>query len=81
MVDYLQILTSQDLVVAAQNQIKIAQLTLDKTQKSVDAGNQTLADLSQAKAGLSTNGLNLTTAQNQVASAVLNAEAVHGDES
>jgi len=70
-IDYLQILTNQDLVVASQNQIKIAQLTLDKTQKSVDAGNQTLADLSQAKAGLSTAELNLTTAQNQVASTIL----------
>ena len=70
-VDYLQILTNQDLVTAAQNQIKIAHITLDRTQKSVDAGNQTLADLSQAKAGLSTAELNLTTAQNQVASTIL----------
>jgi outer membrane protein len=70
-VDYLQILTGQDLVTADQNQINIAQLTLDKTQKSVKAGNQTMADLSQSKAGLSTAELNLTTAQNQVSSALL----------
>jgi outer membrane protein len=70
-VDYLQILTNQDLVTAAQQQIDIAKLTLDKTQKSFNAGNQTLADLSQSKAGLSTAELNLTTAQNQLASTIL----------
>jgi outer membrane protein len=70
-VDYLQILTNQDLVTAAQQQIDIAKLTLDKSQKNFDAGNQTLADLSQAKAGLSTAELNLTTAQNTLASTIL----------
>ena len=70
-VDYLQILTNQDLVTAAQKQINLSQLTLDKVQKSFNAGNQTLADLSQAKAGVSTADLNLTTAQNQVASTIL----------
>jgi outer membrane protein len=70
-VDYLQILTNQDLVTAAQQQIDIAKLTLDKSQKNFDAGNQTLADLSQSKAGLSTAELNLTTAQNTLASTIL----------
>ncbi len=63
--DYLTILTNQDLVTAAKQQIEISKLTLDKVQKNFDAGNQTLADLSQAKAGLSTAEFNLTTAQNQ----------------
>lgn len=70
-VDYLQILTNQDLVSAAQRQIDVAKITLDRTQKSYDAGNMTFADLSQSKAGLSTAELNLTTAQNQVASNIL----------
>lgn len=70
-VDYLQILTNQDLVTAANKQIDIAQITLDRAQKNFNAGNQTLADLSQAKAGLSTAELNLTTAQNQLASTLL----------
>jgi outer membrane protein len=70
-VDYLQILTNQDLVTAAQQQIEIAKITLDRTQKSVDVGNQTMADLSQAKAGLSTAELSLTTAQNQLDLSVL----------
>ena len=64
--DYLQILTNQDLVTAAKQQINIAQITLDRTQKSFDAGNMSLADLSQAKAGVSTAEYNLTTAQNQL---------------
>jgi outer membrane protein len=46
---YLQILTNQDLVTAAQQQIDIAKITLDRAQKSFDVGNQTQADLSQAK--------------------------------
>jgi outer membrane protein len=70
-VDYLQILTNQDLITAAKQQIDISNITLDRTQKSFNAGNQTLADLSQAKAGLSTAQLNLTTAQNQYASSIL----------
>jgi outer membrane protein len=69
--DFLQILTNTDLVTAAQQQINIAKLTLDKSQKSFDAGSQTLADLSQAKAGLSTAELNLVTAQNQLELSIL----------
>ena len=63
--DYLTILTNQDLVIAAKQQIAIANLTLDRSQKNVDAGNQTVADLAQARAQVSTAELNLTTAQNQ----------------
>lgn len=70
-IQYLQILTNTDLVTAAKQQIDIANLTLDRTEKTVKAGNQTLADLSQAKATLSTAQLNLTTAQNQLDLAVL----------
>lgn len=70
-VDYLQILTNQDLVIAAKQQIDIAKITLDRSQKNFNAGNQTLADLSQAKAGLSTAELNLTTAENQLESTIL----------
>ena len=69
--DYLTILTNQDLVTAAQQQIDIANITLDRTQKSFDAGNMSLADLSQSKAGLSTAELNLTTTQNQLDLSIL----------
>ncbi|MDB5030581.1 TolC family protein [Mucilaginibacter sp.] len=69
--DYLQILTNQDLVAAAKQQIDIANQTLNKSQISFKVGNQTLADLSQAKALVSTATLNLTTAQNQLDLSVL----------
>lgn len=69
--DYLTILTDQDLVIAANQQIDLAKITLDRAQKNFDQGNATLADLSQAKAQLSTAELNLTNAQNQVDLAIL----------
>jgi len=68
---YLQILTNQDLVTADKQQVAIANITLDRTQKNFDAGNQTLADLSQAKAGVSTASYTLTTAQNQLDISIL----------
>ncbi|MCJ8211931.1 TolC family protein [Mucilaginibacter sp. RS28] len=69
--NFLSVLTNQDLVAAAQQQIDIAKITLDRTQKSFDAGNATLADLSQAKAQQSTADLNMTNAQNQLALTLL----------
>lgn len=63
---YLQILTNQDLVIAAKQQIDLANQTLARSDISFKVGNQTLADLSQAKAQVSTANLNLTTAQNQL---------------
>lgn len=61
---YLQVLTNQDLVKAAQQQIDISKITLDRAQKNFDVGNQTLADLAQAKAAGSTAELNYTNAEN-----------------
>jgi len=69
--DYLQILTNQDLVIAAKQQIDIANQTLNKSQISFNVGNMTLADLAQSKAQLSTANLNLTTAQNQLDLSIL----------
>jgi outer membrane protein len=68
---YLSVLTNQDLVAAALQQIDIAKITLDRAQKGYDVGNQTLADLSQAKAQVSTADLNYTTAENQFELSVL----------
>jgi outer membrane protein len=70
-ITYLQILTNQDLVVAAKQQIDLANQILNRSQISFNAGNQTLADLSQAKAQVSTATLNLTTAQNQLDLSIL----------
>ncbi|WP_121245798.1 TolC family protein [Mucilaginibacter phyllosphaerae] len=68
---YLQILTNQDLLKAAQQQIDIAKIALDRAQKNFDVGNQTQADLSQAKAQQSTADLNFTSAQNQLELSIL----------
>lgn len=70
-VGFLQILTNQDLVTAATQQLDIAKQTLSRSDINFKVGNQTLADLSQAKAGVSTAELNLTTAQNQLDLSVL----------
>jgi len=56
--DYLTILTDQDLVIAAKQQIDLAKITLDRSQKNFDQGNATLADLAQAKSQVSTAELN-----------------------
>jgi outer membrane protein len=69
--DYLTILTDQDLVIAAKQQIDLAKITLDRAQKNFDQQNATTADLAQAKAQVSTAELNLTNAQNQVDLAIL----------
>ena len=69
--DYVTILTDQDLAIAAKQQIALAKISLDRTQKNFDAGNQTRADLEQAKAQVSTAEYNLTNAQNQVDLALL----------
>lgn len=68
---YLQILTNQDLVTAAKQQIDVAKITVDRAQKNFDVGNQTLADLAQAKAQQSTADLNYTTAENQLELSIL----------
>ncbi|MFD2873406.1 TolC family protein [Mucilaginibacter ximonensis] len=68
---YLQVLTNQDLVDAAKQQVDLANQTLARSDIQYNVGNQTLADLSQAKAQVSTATLNLTTAQNQLDLSVL----------
>ncbi|RYD87510.1 MAG: TolC family protein, partial [Sphingobacteriales bacterium] len=68
---YLTVLTNQDLLTAAQQQIDVSNLTLERANKNFNAGNQTLADLAQAKAQVSTAELNRTDAQNQVESSLL----------
>jgi outer membrane protein len=69
--DYLTILTDQDLVIAAKQQIDLATITLDRAQKNFDAGNATRADLAQAQAQVATAELNLTNNQNQADLAIL----------
>jgi len=68
---YLSVLSNQDLLKAALQQVDISKQTLDKVQKNFDVGNNTLADLSQSKATVSTNELNATTAQNNLDISIL----------
>ncbi|GAB3918715.1 TolC family protein [Mucilaginibacter boryungensis] len=68
---FLQVLSNQDLVVAAKQQMDISKLAMDRTEKSFKVGNLTQADLSQAKAQISTAELNQVNAENQLESSLL----------
>lgn len=61
---YLQILNNQDLIKASEQQLELSNQQLQIAQKNFDVGNNTQADLSQAKAQVATNELSLTNAQN-----------------
>ena len=69
--DYLTILTDQALVAAANEQLALAKITLDRAQKNFDAGNATRADLAQAQAQVESAALTITNDKNQVDIAVL----------
>lgn len=70
--NYLNVLNSQDLLIASRQQLEISRQQLDIEQKFFDVGNKTLADLSQAKSQVASAELNVTNAQNQVDMAFLN---------
>lgn len=61
---YLQVLYNTDLERASKEQLEIANKTLLRENALLDAGNKTLADVSQAKSQVATAELNLTNAQN-----------------
>lgn len=61
---YLQILFNKDLLTANQEQLTIAEQTLKREEELINAGDKTLADLSQAKAQKATAELNVTNAFN-----------------
>lgn len=61
---YLQVLYNTDLERASKEQLDIANKTLVRENALLDAGNKTLADISQAKSQVATAELNLTNAQN-----------------
>ncbi|WEK19911.1 MAG: TolC family protein [Candidatus Pedobacter colombiensis] len=64
---YLQILYNKDFLVAAQQQLAVSKQQLAREQQLLDAGNKTLADLSQAKSQVATSELNVTNADNALA--------------
>lgn len=61
---YLQVLTNQDLLLAAKQQLDYSHQQMDREQIFFDVGNKTIADLSQVKAQVATAELNVTNAQN-----------------
>lgn len=63
---YFQVLYNTDLARASKDQLDIANKTLVRENALLDAGNKTLADISQAKSQVATAELNLTNAQNQL---------------
>lgn len=63
---YFQVVFNEDLLKASQQQLAVAEETALREQALLDAGNKTLADISQAKAQVATAELNVTNAQNQL---------------
>nr|WP_294897661.1 TolC family protein [uncultured Pedobacter sp.] len=69
---YLQILNNQDLIKASEQQLALSKQQLDVADKNFKVGNNTQADLSQAKAQVANNELSLTNAQNAFELSMLN---------
>ncbi len=63
---YMQILFNRDLLEASKQQLEVAKQTLNREQALLDAGNKTIADISQAKSQVATSELNVTNAQNNL---------------
>jgi len=61
---YLDILYNKDFLVAAKQQLSVAQQQLKQQQELLDVGNKTLADLAEAKAQVATADLDVVTAEN-----------------
>ncbi|MBK1439149.1 TolC family protein [Parapedobacter sp. ISTM3] len=69
---YLEALTNQGLLEASQQQLSLSQRQLEAAEANYEVGNNTLADLSQAKNQVATDELNVTTAQNAFELSMLN---------
>lgn len=61
---YMEILYNKDFLVAAKQQLAVAQLQLKQQQELLDVGNKTLADLAESKSQVATAELDVTTAEN-----------------
>ncbi len=64
---YMQVLYNKDLLKASKDQLIVATKTLERETALLDAGNKTLADVSQAKSQVATAELNVTSAENNLA--------------
>ncbi len=65
-VAYMQVVYNEDLLKTAKEQLVVAQQTLKREDALLNAGNKTLADISQAKAQVATAELTVTNAQNDL---------------
>jgi len=63
---YFQVVYNVELLKASKEQLIVAQQTEERETALLDAGNKTIADISQAKAQVATAELNVTNAQNQL---------------
>lgn len=63
-VSYLNILYNKDRLVAATQQLKVAQAQLVQQQELLNVGNKTLADIAETKSLVATAELDVTTAEN-----------------
>jgi len=63
---YFQVVFNVELLKASKEQLTVAQQTEEREEALLEAGNKTLADISQAKAQVATAELNVTNAQNQL---------------
>lgn len=63
---YMQILYNKDFLVAATQQLAVAQQQLKQQQELLDVGNKTLADLAESKSQVATAELDVTTAENSL---------------
>ncbi|SEK64487.1 TolC family protein [Parapedobacter koreensis] len=69
---YLEALTNQGLLKASEQQLSLSQQQLGVAEANYEVGNNTLADLSQAKNQVATDELNVTSAQNAFELSILN---------
>ncbi|WP_257667790.1 TolC family protein [Parapedobacter tibetensis] len=69
---YLEALTNQDLWGASRQQLALSNEQLESVTANYEVGNNTLADLSQAKSQVATDELNVTSAQNAFDLSILN---------
>jgi len=65
-ISYMDVVYNEDLLRASKDQLLVAEQTLKRENALLEAGNKTIADVSQAKAQVATAELNVTNAQNDL---------------
>lgn len=68
---FFQVMASEDLLKASQQQVQVAKLNVEKTGKNFKAGNKSLADLAQAQAQQAVTELDETNIQNTLEASML----------